>query len=363
MSRIDQHATVHALADGRCGGNREIHADHHALDSQFLDDRQFRLQSLEPPGELIRHRLAVLQQPVLLDRLNSRQARGHRQRVAAEGAGMHPRQQAGRVFVLGDHHAAGDPSGQPLGDGHHVGLDAVVLVAVPTAGPRHPGLHLVEDQQGPHRIGDLTQTLQEARLRQVHTSLALDRLDQDRTGLGSGQLADPVQIVEAGVVEAGHQRTDALVVLRLSRRSGRSKRAAVEAVVETDHAVATRLGPVQPHQLQGSLDRLGTAVAEKCLAESAAAQRLGKIALRLGVPGVGDVDQLRDLLFDRFDHSRRTVAQDVAAPAGEQVQVPSPLGIPHTGSLATDQADRVATVVGDHVLLELGNRVLARALG
>ncbi len=363
MSRVDQDTAFHALGNSRRGGDREIHADHHPLDSQFPHNRQLRLKRLEPLGKLVGHRHAVLQQPLRLNRLNCRQPGGHRQRVAAKRAGVHPRQQAGGVLVLGNHHSAGHSTSQPLGDRHHVWLDAVVLIPVPATSPAHPRLHLVEHQQRSTTVGDFSQPLQEPRLGQVHATFALDRFDQDRTRLGTSQFTHTVQVVERRIIESGHQRTNSLVVLRLSRRSGGTEGPAVETVVETDDAVTTRLGSVQPHQLQRPLDRLGSTVAEKGLAESTRTQRFSKIALRLGVPGVGNVDQPRHLLLDRGDDPRRTVAQDVAAPAREQVQVPSPLGIPHYRSLAAYQADRVTTVIGNHVLLKLSNRVLAGSLG
>ena len=86
-------------------------------------------------------------------------------------------------------------------------------------------------------------------------------------------------------------------------------------------------------------------------------ERLGEAPLRLDVPGVRDVDQLADLLADRLDHARRAVAEQVAAPAGEEVEVAVPLGVPDLRALAADQADRVAAVVRDHVPLELGDRL------
>ena len=359
MSRIDQHTTLHALADRRGGGNRQVHPDHHPLDSQFSDNRQLVSKCLETTGKTFRHQLAILQQAVLLDRLHRRQSRSHRQRVATERAGVHARFQAPGILVPGDHHATGHSTGQPLGNGHHVWLHPVLLVTVPGACPRHARLHLVEYQQGSAGISDLSQPLQESWIGQIDSSLALDWLDQDRAGFRASQLADSLQVIERGVIETGHQRAHALVVLRLSRRRGGPEGPAVETVVKADDAVATGLGPVKSHQFQRPLDRLGPAVAEEGLSKPTGAQCLGKLALRLGVPGVGNVDQSRHLLLDRCDHSRRAMAQDVAAPAREQVEVPVPLGIPHRRALTPHQANRVTTVVGNHVLLELRDRLLA----
>ena len=105
--------------------------------------------------------------------------------------------------------------------------------------------------------------------------------------------------------------------------------AAVEAVEHRDDLVAARLA-VEPGQLDGRLVRLGAAVAEEALAAPAGAlaQRLGQLPLRLGVPGVRHVDQLADLLAHRLDDARRTVAEQVAAPAGEEVEIAVALVVP-----------------------------------
>src|SRR5439155_12002524 len=95
-------------------------------------------------------------------------------------------------------------------------------------------------------------------------------------------------------------------------------------------------------------------VTEKALAvpAGALAERLSQKALSLRVPGVRHVDQLPDLFTHGFHHTRRTVAEQVAAPTREEVEVTVALGVPDVGPLAAQQADRVARVVGDHVFLE-----------
>ena len=47
-----------------------------------------------------------------------------------------------------------------------------------------------------------------------------------------------------------------------------------------------------------------------------------------------------DLLAHRLDDARRTVAEQVAAPAGEEVEVAVALGVPDVRPLAAHQADR-----------------------
>ena len=98
-----------------------------------------------------------------------------------------------------------------------------------------------------------------------------------RAGLAVDQLGDGVEVAERGVAEAGQQRLDALVVLRLAGGAEGAHRPAVEAVEHGDDLVAARLA-VEPGQLDRRLVRLGAAVAEEALAVEAAAlaQRLGR---------------------------------------------------------------------------------------
>ena len=72
--------------------------------------------------------------------------------------------------------------------------------------------------------------------------------------------------------------------------------------------------------------------------------------LRLGVPGVGHVDQLGGLLGDRLDQARVAVADARDGPAAEEVDVPLAVGVPDVRPLAAHGDARQALVVADDVL-------------
>ena len=80
------------------------------------------------------------------------------------------------------------------------------------------------------------------------------------------------------------------------------------------------------------------------------------------VPGVGHVDELGDLLLHRLDDARRTVAEQVAAPAGEEVEVAVALGVPDVRAFAAHQAHRIARVVADDVAVGTGRWFLGWSL-
>src|SRR5262249_4898485 len=167
----------------------------------------------------------------------------------------------------------------------------------PTAGSSHARLHFVEDQQQTMPVAQLAKSLQVAGRRQVDAALALDGFDQDGAGFTVDELGHGVEIAEGSVAEAGQERFESLVILGLPRRAQRSQGATVEAVEHTDDLVAARLA-IEPRDLDGRLDRLGTAVAEEALASPAGAlaQRLRQPALGFGVPRVRHMDELGGLL-------------------------------------------------------------------
>ena len=143
-----------------------------------------------------------------------------------------------------------------------------------------------------------------------------------------------LQVSERRVGEAGHQRPEALVILRLGGGGGRAEGAAVESALERDDLVAMLGRAVQADQLDRRLVGLGAGVAEERLpAEAPFRKRLGPKPLQLGVPGVGDVDQLAQLIADGLDHRGRAMTQQVAAPAGKQIEIAIPLVVPHPGIL------------------------------
>src|SRR5262249_61022849 len=125
-----------------------------------------------------------------------------------------------------------------------------------------------------------------------------------------------------------------LVILRWAGGAERAHRAAVEAVERGDDLVAPRAA-VQSRQLDRRLVRLGAGVTEEALAAPAGAlaQRLCQTPLCLGIPGVRDVDQPADLLAHCLDDARRAVAEQVAAPARQEVEAAVARGLPHPRTL------------------------------
>ena len=145
---VDQQLALQAALHDRRAFDRQLDADHHAEHADVADQVALaaaaavsRWRNISPS------RLACCQQVLVLDHLDGGDAGPGGDRIAAERGGVHAGPQAGGDLGRGQQRPAGDAAAERLGQRHHVGRDAEVLVGEPVAGPAAAGLHFVEDQQ------------------------------------------------------------------------------------------------------------------------------------------------------------------------------------------------------------------------
>src|SRR5262245_55422670 len=143
------------------------------------------------------------------------------------------------------------------------------------------------------------------------------------------------------------------MILWLGRGAERAQRAAVEAVHHGDDLVPAGFA-VEPSHLNRRFHCFRAAVAETALSAPAGpfAQSLAKFALFLRVPCVRDMDEPADLLADGGYHARRTMPDQVATPAREEIEIAIALGVPDARSLAAHETDGIARVIADDAVLE-----------
>ncbi len=115
----------------------------------------------------------------------------------------------------------------------------------------------------------------------------------------------------------------------------------MKAFFESDDFVSAFFHAVQTGELECAFVGFRSAVTEKGFAETSSAKHFGEVALRFHEPGVGHVDQLGGLVLNGLCDSRRTMSQDVAAPARKQIEVTFSFGVPAVLPFASNQADRV----------------------
>ena len=242
-------------------------------------------------------------------------------------------------------HDGGDRQavGERLGHRQHVRGGARVLDGEHAPGAGQAALDLVGDEQDAVLVAERTQRGQEARRRHHETTLAEDRLDDDRrhrlrrhrggehaidvltVGDGTARARSVVARAKAvriaHVVHAGQERADPGPIFRPAggerhRRVG----APVERTGERDHLGASG-GTAR--QLHGSLDGLGAAVAEEDLVEALgrdAHQRLGRLDHPRMHGGHRGVPQAVHLLVDRLHDGRMAVPETGDADAAAEVE-------------------------------------------
>ena len=98
-------------------------------------------------GQGLADRLDVLEQVVFLDRVEHRQGGGAGDRVTAEGGAVVAGDERAARLAEADAGADRQPAAEALGEGHHIGGDALGLVREPGAGAADAGLDLVEHEQ------------------------------------------------------------------------------------------------------------------------------------------------------------------------------------------------------------------------
>ena len=93
--------------------------------------------------------------------------------------GVHAGPQAGSDGRGGEQRAAGDAAAHGLGQRHHVGRDAEMLIGEPVARPAAARLHFVENEQQPALVAQSAQARQKALGRNPNAPFALHRFDHD----------------------------------------------------------------------------------------------------------------------------------------------------------------------------------------
>lgn len=196
-------------------------------------------------------------QPFRFDHVETRDARGHRDLVAAERARVRARLPDVVAFVIGDERerkAAADRLRQHDG----VGPDPAVLEREHRARAADARLHFVDHERDVEPRGQRAQPGEPFGRRGNHAAFALHRFDDHARGLrdaafriaqhrfdvvqrrGSGvRRAEPeraaVRVRIRHHVHVGHQRRDRVLRAQVARQRERARRHPVIAAVERDH--------------------------------------------------------------------------------------------------------------------------------
>src|SRR6185437_2821144 len=107
---------------------------------------------------------------------------------------------------------------------------------------------------------------QKRRRDHADAALAHDRLDQDRSRLGTDGPLNPLKVAERNLIEALDHRTEAFEIFLLAAGGERRQRPAVEGAFEGDDAMALRRTVrrmIFARHLDAAFHRLGAGIAEE----------------------------------------------------------------------------------------------------
>ena len=145
--------------------NHALEADQQALAAHLGDHGRMPVLDLgQPLAEQQLHPADVVEEAGPGDLVEHGVAGRHRQRIAAEGRAMGSGRDALAGLGGGQHRADREACAEPLGEPHHVGRHAELLIAEHLAEPADAGLHLVEAEQQAALVADLAQRPEEGRL-------------------------------------------------------------------------------------------------------------------------------------------------------------------------------------------------------
>src|SRR5580693_533959 len=237
---------------------------------------------------------------------------------------------------------------QTLGQCHHVGGDAVVLVREKGAGAAHCRLHFVEHQQGAVPRRDIAGGGKVALGWDDDTALPHDRFQEYRGGVVADRGSQRVDVAVGHVRDVARQRLKWRLLGRLTGQRQRAHRPAVETFLCGDKFRAAG----EPGQLERQLVGLGAGVAEKHSGLGVGTQQgdqfFGQRDPGFGGIQIGRVAQRRHLVRDGLDDGRVAMAEYVDRDAAEQVQVALAVHVGDRGTVTAGQSHRRGGVVIHH---------------
>src|SRR6266705_1440848 len=154
--------------------------------------------------------------------------RGTGERIPAERGIVAPLERT--LHVLGrEGRSDRDAAREGLREREQVRLDAPPLHSEQSPRTAHPGLYLIENEQGAVAVTCLTRGGQVFPGRDVHAALPLDRLEDDRRGIMIDGFLEGLDVVEWDMLESGNERLERLTEILPPGRAEGSHRPSVEA--------------------------------------------------------------------------------------------------------------------------------------
>ena len=250
--RADQHVLLEALQEhleraraGLACDRLELDARDHAEVAHVRDVRQLA-QRVHRVLEVGRELARALEELLFLERVEARERRGARERMARVGVAV---EELDRILRRGVHDRVVDALahddrahrhravGEPFREAHHVRDDAEEARRERRAEPAEARDHFVEDEQDAVLVADRAQPLEIAFRRNQHAGRSRHRLDDDRGDVRR-------------VVQRDDARLELVGEMRAPRRLAARERVLLEVVrvrqvIDVRQQVAERLAVVR----------------------------------------------------------------------------------------------------------------------
>src|ERR1700693_1982918 len=176
---------------------------------------------------------------------------------------MITRPDSGRDFLRYQHGSHRQATRQRLGEGEHVGNDAGGFVREKMPGAPEPALDLVENEGDLSFRGQLAKALQEIRIENADSALALNRLDDDRRDCLLIENRLEVAKIPLANRDPARQGTEWRAIGGTIRRRKRCEEPAVEASTKSDYldlCISAGLPRPSSRKLERAFVRLGARV-------------------------------------------------------------------------------------------------------
>ena len=122
------------------------------------------------------------------------------------------REQAEQGFIRQHRRDGIKASSQSLADDRHIRADILMLRGEQFPGPAQTRLNFIRHQQNIVLLADFRNLLQISSGRDDDPAFALDRLEQDRGGIGCDRFFDGIRIAVWDSHKAGRERTEVIAI-------------------------------------------------------------------------------------------------------------------------------------------------------
>src|SRR2546426_10093452 len=194
---------------------------------------------------------------------NRGRRRGTGERIPAERGIVASLERTFHV-LRGEGRSDRDATREGLREREQVRLYAPALHSEQAPRTAHPGLHFVEDEEGPGSVACLAGGRQVFRGRDVHAAFTLDRLEDDRRGIMIDGFLQSLDVVEWDMLESGDERLERLTEILPPGRAECPHRPSMEVAHRGDDLLPSCRGA---RKLDCGLDGLGARSAQEDPAE------------------------------------------------------------------------------------------------